>query len=78
MRDNPGGDELDPAEGVRSYCKKNSPSVLSCIGKWTREGCDCGSEVGTVHSERGGKGPVPPRKPKESPSVAFYDSLGWW
>jgi len=48
--DNPGGGESDPAEGVRTRCKKNSPSVLSCIGKRTREGCDRGSEVGTVHS----------------------------
>jgi len=31
-RDNPEGDELDPAKGVRRRCKKNSPSVLSCIG----------------------------------------------
>jgi len=42
--------ELDPAEGVRRRCKKNSPSVFSCIGKRTREGCDRGSEVGTVYS----------------------------
>jgi len=27
-RDNPGGGELDPAEGVRKRCKKNSPSVF--------------------------------------------------
>jgi len=26
--------------GVRRRCKKNSPSVLSCIGKRTREGYD--------------------------------------
>jgi len=37
---------------------KSSPSVLSCIGKRTREGCDRGSEAG--------EGPVPPRKSKES------------
>jgi len=37
----------------------NSPSVLSCIGKRTREGCDRGSEVGAVHSRRDGEGPVP-------------------
>jgi len=40
---------LDHAEGVRRRCK-NSPSVLSCIGKRTREGFDRGSEVETVHS----------------------------
>jgi len=26
MRDNPGGGQSDPAEGVRRGCKKNSPS----------------------------------------------------
>jgi len=46
---NPGEGELDPAEGVRRHCKKNY-SVLSCIGKRTREGCDRGSKVWTVHS----------------------------
>jgi len=66
MRDNPEEGELDPTEDVRRRCKKNSPSVLSCIGKRTREGCDHGSEVGTVHSVRDGEGPVSPRKPKES------------
>jgi len=38
MRDNPGG-ELDPAVYVRRRCKNNS-SVLSCIVKRTKEGCD--------------------------------------
>jgi len=38
-------------------CKKNFPSVLSCIGKRTREGYDRGSEVGTVHSGRDREGP---------------------
>jgi len=66
VQDNPVGDESDPAEGLHRRCKKNSPSVLSCIGKKTREGCDCGSEVWTVHSGWDGEGPVPPRKPKES------------
>jgi len=64
--DNPEGGELDPAEGVRRCCNKNSSSVLSCIGKRTKEGCNRGSEVETVHSGRDGEGPVPPRKPKES------------
>jgi len=58
--------ELYPAEGVRRRCKKNSPSVLSRIGKRTREGCDRGSEVETVHGGRDGEGPVYPTKPKES------------
>jgi len=50
MRDCPGGGESDPADGVRRRCMKNSPSVLSCIGKRIREGCDRGNEVGTLHS----------------------------
>jgi len=51
MWDNPGGGELDLTEGVNRRCMKNSPSVLSCIGKRTREGCNLGNEVGTVHNE---------------------------
>jgi len=31
---------------------KNSPSVLSCIVKRTKEGCDRGSEVETPTSRR--------------------------
>jgi len=42
---------------------KNSLSVLSCIVKKTREGCDRDSNVGTVHSGQDGEEPVPPRKP---------------
>jgi len=49
MQDNPEGGELDPAEGVCRCCKKIS-SILSCIGKKTREGCDHASKVWTVHS----------------------------
>jgi len=41
MRDSQGGGESDPAEGVHRRCMKNFPSVLSCIGKRTKEGCDC-------------------------------------
>jgi len=61
MRDNP---EVDPAEGVQKYCKKNSPSVLSCIGQ--EKAVTVAVKVGTVHSGRDGEGPVLPRKPKES------------
>jgi len=32
MRDNPKGGELDPADDVHRRCKKNSPSVLFCLG----------------------------------------------
>jgi len=53
MRDNPEGGDLDPADDVR---RKNFSSVLSCIDKNIKEGCDRGSEVGIVHSERDGKG----------------------
>jgi len=58
MRNNPKEGELDPAEGVRRLCKKNSPSVLSCIGKRTKEGCYRGIEVWTVYSGRGSEGSV--------------------
>jgi len=46
----------------------NSPSASSCIGKRKKEGCDRGSEVGTVHrGDRDGEGrAIPLRKPKES------------
>jgi len=50
MWDNQGGGESDLADGARRRCIKNSPSVLSCIGKRTKEGGDRGSEVETVHS----------------------------
>jgi len=65
MRDNSKRAKLNPAEGAHRRCKKNS-SVLSNVGKRTREGCDRGSEVGTVHSGRDREGSVPARKPKES------------
>jgi len=37
--------EPDPAVDNRRRCKKNSPSVLSYIGKRKKEGCDRGSEA---------------------------------
>jgi len=52
---------------------KNTPSFLSCIGKKTKEGCDRGSEVETVHNGQDGEGPVPPRKPKESGRRGSYE-----
>jgi len=52
MRDNPKGSELDSAVDDHRRCK-NSP-VLSCIDKWTKKGCDRGSQVGTVHSDGSG------------------------
>jgi len=33
MRNNPEGSELDPAVDDRRHCKKNFPSILSCIGE---------------------------------------------
>jgi len=62
MRDNPGRGELDHAECVRRRFKKNSPYVLSCIGKRTREGCDRGSEILTIHTDETGIGPVSPEE----------------
>jgi len=59
-------DKLDPENDVRRRCKNNSPSVLSCTGKRIKDGCDRGSEIGTVDSGRDGEGPAPPRKQKES------------
>jgi len=56
MQDNPERDELDSAVGVRKLCKQNSPYVLSCIDKRTREDCGRGSEVERVHSGLNGKG----------------------
>jgi len=50
MWDNPEGSELDTADDVRRRCKKNSPSVLPCIGTRTREGCDRGRKVRVIHS----------------------------
>jgi len=41
MRDNPEGGELDPGS--------------SCIGKWTKEGCNRGSEVGKCAAGETGK-----------------------
>jgi len=48
MRDNLEEGKLDLAEDVRWHCKKNSLSVLSCIGNRTREGCDRRSEHETA------------------------------
>jgi len=53
------GPEVKMEEVVpKMVCRRSSdsPSVLSCIGKRTREGCDHGSRARTV----------PLRKPKES------------
>jgi len=67
MRDNPEGGELDPAKVARRSCKKNSPSVFSCIGMRTREGCNRGNDAGTTHSGSDRKVSAPlPTKPKES------------
>jgi len=50
MRGNPKGGELDVVEVVCRCYKKNSTFVLSYICKRIREGCDCGSKVGTFHN----------------------------
>jgi len=67
MRDNPEGGDLDPADDVR---RKNFSSILSCINKKTKEGCDHGSR--TVHNEQDGKGQFL-RKPKESGKKESYE-----
>jgi len=48
--DNPEG-ELDSAVDVRRRYKNSS--ILSCIGKRTKEGFDRGSKLWTVHSGAG-------------------------
>jgi len=47
--------EENPAEDVCRRCKKNSPSILSCIGKKI-EGCDRGTKVGQFTAGETGKG----------------------
>jgi len=48
MWDNPEEGDLDPADDAR---RMNFSSILSCIDKKTKEGCDRDSEFGTVYSE---------------------------
>jgi len=50
MWDSQDGGGPDPAIDDRRPSKKNSPSVLSCIDKRTKEGCDRGSVDGMVHN----------------------------
>jgi len=73
MRDNPHGGKLDAADDVCRRCKNNFPSVLSCIGKRTREGCGRGREVEIIHNGRDVEGPVLLRKPKESERTESCD-----
>jgi len=56
LQDNSEGAEPDPADCARRRCKKNSPFIVSRIGRKAREGCDRGSVVGTVDSGETGKG----------------------
>jgi len=56
MLDNPLGGESDSAKGDCRRRMKNSSSVLSCIDKRTREGCDRGSVVGQFTADETGKG----------------------
>jgi len=76
MQSIPEGGELDPAEDLHKYCKKNSPSELSCIDE-TKERCDRGNEVETVHSGLGGKGPVPLRRPREYVAKEIFVRESW-
>jgi len=63
---NPEWDELNPADDVRRRCKNNCSCFLSCIDKRTKDGCDRGSEVGTVQSERDGGKASSSEETKES------------
>jgi len=54
---------IDHAVDGRRHCKRNSLSVLSCIDKRTKEGCDRGSEIGTVLTPDWGQHPA---------------ALSWW
>jgi len=56
MRDNPTEDKLDPAEDVRRRSKKNSPSVLSCIVKRTKEGVTVAAKSEQFTADNTGKG----------------------
>jgi len=56
MRDDPKGGDLDPAVDDRKRCKKNSPSVLSCTGKGTKEGCDLAAESSQFTADETGMG----------------------
>jgi len=60
MRDSSKGGELDLADGVRRRCKKNSSPVSFCIDKRTKEAVTVAakSKQFTLHSRRGGEGPV--------------------
>jgi len=51
----------------------NSPSVLSCRDKRTKEGCNRGREVGTVYSGRDGEGPVSLRISRDLAKTKSYD-----
>jgi len=55
MRDNPEGEELDPAVDDRKSCKKYSPSISSCMDKSTKEGCNRGAKSGKVTECEAGK-----------------------
>jgi len=55
MRNNP--EVSDPAVDAGAARIINySPSVLSCIGKRTKEGCDCGrGRLDSTHGQGGGR-----------------------
>jgi len=55
MRDSQGGGESDPAEGVRRYCMKNSPSILSYIGKRTKKAVTVAVKLGQFTADKTGK-----------------------
>jgi len=73
MKDNPEGGELDLADDAASATRRILPTVSSCIDKRTKEDCDRGSKVGTVHGGRHGEGPVLLRKSKETGRRVSYE-----
>jgi len=56
MQNNPEESGLGPAGDDRRRCKKNSLSVLSCIDKRIKEGCDRGMQRSGDSSQRARRG----------------------
>jgi len=56
MQDNPEVGKLDPAVDVRKRYKKNSPSVLSCIGKRQEKAVTVAAKSGQFTADETGKG----------------------
>jgi len=66
MRDSQRRSESDPTENVCKRCMKNSPSVLSCIGKITKKAVTTAAKSKQFTADKTGKGQFLRGKPKES------------